>query len=92
MDPDCDRCEGSGRAMLYRCPRKVITEEARRLLRAYRDYERGFLPVQGGMNDQAASFVRWIGVIDAERASIDEERAALQRARARRPRMPDSGD
>lgn len=86
MDPNCSRCEGSGRARIYRCPRKVITDEARALLRAYRDYDRGFLPVPGGMEDQAAGFSRWIGIVDAERTAIEEERASMQRARARGPR------
>lgn len=77
--------------MLYRCPRKVITPEARELMRAYRDYERGFLPCAGAMLDQAASFPHWISVIDAERSVIDEERASRQRARSRHGAMPESG-
>jgi len=76
--------------MLYRCPRKVITPEARELLRAYRDYERGFLPADGAMQDQAAGFSRWIGIIDTERTQIDEERAAVRRARSRGRNVPES--
>lgn len=89
-DASCERCEGSGKANLYRCPRKVIGDDARRVLRAYRDYERGFLPVEGGMEAQAASFVRCIAVIDAERSEIEGERASLRRARGRGRNVPES--
>jgi hypothetical protein len=89
-DANCKRCEGSGRAMLYQCPRKAITDDARVLMRAYRDYERGFLPAPGAMEDQAAGFSRWISLIDAERNSIEEERAALRRARGRGASLPTS--
>jgi hypothetical protein len=76
--------------MLYRCPRKVISDEARALMRAYHDLERGFLPAAGAMQDQVAGFSRWVGVIDAERNQIEEERAALRRARGRGPLRPES--
>lgn len=90
-DADCARCEGSGKANIYRCPQKVITSDARRLLRAYRDYERGFLPVDGGMEDQAAVFVRCVGLIDAERSEIESERESMRRARSKGRNMPESG-
>jgi hypothetical protein len=60
-------------------------------MRAYRDYERGFLPAEGAMQDQAAGFARWVGVIDSERAQIEEERATRQRVRGRRPNVAESG-
>jgi hypothetical protein len=90
-DNSCARCDGSGKAKIYRCPRMATSEPARRMLRAYRDYERGFLPAEGAMQDQAAGFARCIGIIDAERGSIDGDRAAMQRARSRRGSMPDTG-
>lgn len=85
----CERCGGSAKARLFRCPRKLVSDDGRRLMRAYRDYERGFLPVPGGMEDQAASFMRCIGLIDAERGEIDEERAAVRRARGRGRSVPE---
>ncbi len=66
---------------MFRCPSSMVDEPTRRLMVAYRSYGAGFLPAPGGMSDQAASFVRWIGVIEAERAAIEDEREARRRAR-----------
>ena len=83
MTPDCARCEGSGDAWIFRCPRMAAGECGVRLLRAYRDYERGYLPTPGGTLDQAACFMAAIGIIDGERGSIEAKRAAQQKALAR---------
>jgi hypothetical protein len=74
-DPGCERCEGSGNAAWRRCPRQSTSREALDLVQAYRAMDRGFLPAPGAWMDQAACFVRWVGVIDAERNGIEEERA-----------------
>ena len=50
----------------FRCPLKVITRETAEMLRYFKFYQNGYLPVSGGLLDQSAKFVSAIEVIGAE--------------------------
>lgn len=50
----------------FRCPLRVITRETAELLRYFKFYKEGYLPVSGGMLDQSAKFLSAIEVIGAE--------------------------
>lgn len=62
--------------MIRDCPRRMLRErpEVVEMMRAYSMMSRGFLPESGAVNDQTASFVHAMEVIEDERASILKER------------------
>lgn len=85
-NPECEACEGGGKKNLRRCPSSFVDARMRSFMVAYRQYdERGVLPAPGSWNDQAALFVAYVGVVDAERGAIAAERERLREA-ARRAR------
>jgi len=49
------------------------------MIRAYSHYLAGFLPEDGGMLDQAATFVEAVGFLDAVRA--DHEQIEMDRVK-----------
>ena len=59
---------------IRRCPRKLITMETRRVMRAYHHYQSGFLPRSGGSEDQELRTMEGIEIIGATVAEIREER------------------
>lgn len=50
----------------FRCPLRIITRETGELIRYFKFYKEGYLPVEGGMLDQSAKFVSSIEVILTE--------------------------
>jgi len=69
-NPDCKICGGAGIEKFYRCPVKLITPDTVNFIRYYNFYKNGYLPVQGGMLDQAFIFTQAIKVFDDEIKSL----------------------
>jgi len=57
-----------------RCPRTYVTPEVADLLRLYTHYDKGFLPVAGGVLDQTPQYLAAMSIIAAEVA--EQERRA----------------
>jgi len=81
LDRECERCRGTGEAILFRCPTSHNSAELSAAFFAYALVETGVWPASGGLLDQSASFVGFVREVNAERAEI--ERAKEQVARAR---------
>ena len=72
---------------MRRCPASIVTRDVWSLLDSYAAWDtHGKTPVEGGLDDQSAIWHRWMRIIGAERARIDEER----RPRAKLPSLPAS--
>lgn len=73
-DEECARCEGSGRAMVLRCPSSLTD---RRIIDALESYailtNHGQYPAPGGRFAQTASFHRVVGVISREKSIVEEQ-------------------
>lgn len=65
-DRNCKLCKGSGQEKFYRCPVKRLTPDIIHFFRFYRFYKQGFLPVEGGLLDQSATFIQAVEIIDRE--------------------------
>lgn len=75
-------CVGGQRPM-GRCPGACQTPDIARALRAYRMMkDAGVSPVPGGFVDQAASFVRFCSVLEAEMAFVHREQSQRRRKRS----------
>jgi hypothetical protein len=75
----CDRCNGSGREAVHRCPLAIADPSAQEACTACAFMESGILPAAGGLYDQAALFVEALSVIGAGRRFIEQEREARER-------------
>lgn len=73
---DCETCGGRGRKYLFRCPARVLWSGAGRFVDAYGWYERGMLPVDGGVSAQPALLMRAFKVFGRE---VQEIRANRER-------------
>jgi len=52
---------------LTRCPRRPLLDKPQRfgyLFWLYRQKEKGYLPERGGLNDQPAKYLAYMGIID----------------------------
>ena len=58
---------------LDRCPLRCITIDVRYSLMAYKRYEKGYLPNEGGWCDQGAKFNEIMDIIDTEVGMIQRE-------------------
>ena len=58
---------------LRRCPRKLITTETRRIMEARAHYERGFLPMSGGSEEQDYKLMRGIMIINQTVGEIEKQ-------------------
>ena len=65
-DEECPVCKGSNKEQFYRCPYRYLTFDTVRFLRFYRFFKQGLLPVQGGVLDQSATFLRAVEIVEAE--------------------------
>ena len=94
-DYACGRCGGIGVIDLFRCPGKYLGDapaalqlQVDLLMRCYLQYDtRHVLPVDGGLLDQARTFVAGCDIIDAERGryeSMKEEKRERDRMTAQR--------
>lgn len=75
----CTTCGGDGRKAMDRCPSSLATDDVRAAFRAYarvRDY--GAWPVAGGIDDQAASFVAFVDLVESEVAATRRDKAQAQ--------------
>lgn len=59
----CERCDFRGKTPLRVCPMTYLPGWTTDLLRMHRDYEAGFLPMQGGTLDQDAWTMQALGVL-----------------------------
>lgn len=57
-----------------RCPLSILDTGVFEYLRAYKRYEKGYLPNEGGWLDQAAKFNEAMDIIDEELAKKSEEK------------------
>ncbi len=60
---------------MRRCPTSQASLEAFGALESRRHYMRGFLPAEGSLSDQPATFLDALTVIEAELADIASETA-----------------
>lgn len=76
---ECDRCNGTGKIPMPRCPGRCNTTDVRRVVAAYNWMKKGFLPVEGGYLDQAQTFLNACDFIGAMVAHHEEK--ARQKAK-----------
>lgn len=55
-----------------RCPVNLITAFTVQLIKLHRQYERGFLPVAGGILDQSALFLQAVEIIQVEIVPVEK--------------------
>jgi hypothetical protein len=75
----CGECGGVGRFEHEGCPHKLIPPDVSRFLPLYRFVGKGTWPEGGGTNDQTASFVAAVNVMDRWEAEWEAD------ARAEKP-------
>jgi len=68
----CGLCEGRGDQYIYRCPASIVGLEEQRALTMWSAFQNGVLPDPGGSYDQAACVSHVIGIINAEKAAIED--------------------
>jgi hypothetical protein len=56
QSPDCPHCDGAGHLEITTCPRAAVPDEVWEVMSLCDDAQRGLLPVDGGVLDQAAAF------------------------------------
>ena len=49
---------------IYRCPLRLITPQSSIYMQFYYHYKNGYLPVQGGILDQSAKFLKAMTIIE----------------------------
>jgi len=57
---------------IRRCPRKLLTAWTHRVAAAWKHYEKGLLPADGGWEDQEAKLMEGIEMLDGYIAEIRE--------------------
>ena len=81
-------CDGSKEASIfeledgtqtYRCPLTFITRNSAMLIAQWPHYDKGYLPVAGGMLDQTAIYVQAMAIIGSEIHKHEKEEAEKQR-------------
>lgn len=73
-DDDCELCSGSGKEPVYRCPVKLVTPDISYFFKFYAMYKQGYLPVAGGVLDQASLFMQAAAIVDKEVAEQTKEK------------------
>lgn len=65
-DPKCELCEGHQDGVpMSDCPYRVLPRHIQELVAWYGDWDKGRLPMDGGLLDQSAGFVDAMRTIDA---------------------------
>ncbi len=82
-DMECERCNGSGVDVVYRCPTSQIGPNAMNVMHAYQWSEKGVLPGPGGWTDQSAILLDAFSVIGSERYCIAESERRSREAKAK---------
>jgi len=67
-------CQGSGKEYIYRCPVKLLTPDIANFFKFYSMYKQGYLPVAGGILDQAGMFIQAVEIVDREIAEQTKEK------------------
>jgi len=66
--PTCKECKGTGKIEYFRCPNTLVTRDCIEVCRHTMLVEAGFLPVAGGVSEQAAVFIDALGIARSELA------------------------
>ena len=74
-DRTCTRCKGRLEIDWFRCPTSQAEEDGRMAFQAFQNYQRGFLPHEGGWLDQPAVLREIIAVASMEVGKIERELA-----------------
>lgn len=79
----CERCEGSGKEPLYRCPSKLVPQEWQPFFAVYGQLMKyNQPPSPDGTTTQTAWFLDALSVADAERATLRAEAEEIERRKA----------
>lgn len=74
LNPDaCDLCKGTGQVDVDRCPNAIPEQVHWRVCEYVTLIEVGILPVAGGLEDQAASFLEALRFTQALKLELDAE-------------------
>ena len=81
---DCDGSKQISRfkfedEVIEQCPLTMITHESALLISQYPHYDKGYLPVAGGILDQTAVYVQAMAIISSEINQHREETAEQER-------------
>jgi len=68
---------------LNKCPLPLLTQKSFVLISQYPHYDKGYLPVAGGMLDQTSIFVEGMAIISSELSKHQEEEAESRRRKGR---------
>jgi len=80
---DCDTCKGDGMVDVDRCPFAVVEGNAWRICEYVSLLEVGILPVAGGLEDQAASFLEALRFTQGLKAELEAEELERQKRATR---------
>lgn len=80
--PTCSACQGDDAIPIRRCPNALVTMRELEAVHAASQVEFGILPDQGGMQDQSATFVAALPLLQFELAhwARENERLAAEAA------------
>lgn len=76
-DVRCEKCGGSGRLDVPRCPSRCITPDVQSALRAFWWKRDGILPVAGGWLDQTEPFRAACQILGAELDRLQRSKGAV---------------
>ena len=71
---ECEVCKGSGKEAFYHCPVKIVTKKTVEVIKFYKHYKNGYLPVAGGINDQSITFLKAVDILDREINQLSAEK------------------
>ena len=75
-DRACPRCRGRGEVDWFRCPTSQAEEDGRMAYQAFKHYQHGFLPHEGGWADQPAVLREVVSLAEMESSKIERELAS----------------
>lgn len=73
---ECEKCGGVGTISVYRCPFATAPKELLAIIPFYSDWDKGRLPVPGGVLDQSNFFVEAMRYLDQCIARLQHEKDA----------------
>lgn len=76
----CEKCDGAGERMHFRCPASLGGWEGRRVIERTVAFDLGILPCVGGYEDQTYSGMQAISLARSEQGKI--ERSMMEAARS----------
>lgn len=69
----CVSIGGTRAKLMYRCPASFETPDVAEALTAWAWMKRGFLPADGGVNDQHPAFLWFVSALEGEIAAAEQE-------------------